>query len=191
MKNQPDAWIRQQSNEIADCRVFKVREDLSRRASDGAEHKFFVIENPDWVNVIALTAKNEIVLIDQYRHGTEEIALEIPGGMVDRGEDAAIAAQRELLEETGYAAREMIFLGKSRPNTALQNNWQYHYLALDCELKSDVKFDDHESVVTKLADFSEIPQLIESGKLNHSLMVAAFYYLSLNAEFAARQNTAR
>lgn len=191
MKNKPDTWIRTSSNEIADCRVFKVREDLSRRSSDGAEHKFFVIENPDWVNVIALTVNDEIILIEQYRHGTEEIELEIPGGMIDRGEDAALAAQRELLEETGYAAREMILLGKSRPNTALQNNWQYHYLALDCELKSEVKFDDHESVITRLADFADVSQLIADGKITHSLMVAAFYYLSLNTEFAARRNVAR
>lgn len=191
MKNQPETWIRLFSREIADCRVFKVREDVSRRANDEAEHTFFVIENPDWVNVIALTAKDEIILIEQYRHGSEEIELEIPGGMIDRGEDAAVAAQRELLEETGYAAREMILLGKSRPNTALQNNWQYHYLALDCELKSAVRFDEHESVVTKLTAFDDVPQLIAEGKINHSLMVAAFYYLSLNREFAARKNSAR
>lgn len=191
MNNQPETWIRQQSREIADCRVFKVRKDTSLRAGDNAEHTFFVIENPDWVNVVALTAANEIILIEQYRHGTEEIEMEIPGGMVDRDEDHALAAQRELLEETGYAAREMILLGKSRPNPALQNNWQYHYLALDCELKSAVEFDDHESVITKLAALDEIPKLIEIGKINHSLVIAAFYYLSLNAEFAARAISAR
>ena len=177
MKEQIDIWKRQSSKEIADCRVFQVREDFCERASDGTEHSFFVIECPDWVNVIALTKRKQVVLIEQYRHGTEEKILEIPGGMIDKDEEPEAAARRELSEETGYESNEFVYLGKSRPNPAIQNNWMYHYLALDCEKTRETAFDEHESLLTILAPFGEIPQLINSERITHSLAVAAFYKL--------------
>ncbi|MGH9901890.1 MAG: NUDIX hydrolase, partial [Pyrinomonadaceae bacterium] len=111
-------WRRQRSDQVADCRVFQVRRDRSANPRDGREHDFYVIEAPDWINVIPLTADDEVVMIEQYRHGTEEITLEIPGGMVDAGESPREAAARELIEETGYAAREVVELGRTRPNPA-------------------------------------------------------------------------
>ena len=176
MKNQLEIWKRTRSETVADCRVFKVREDFCQRDSDGAEANFFVVENPDWVNVIALTADGEVILIEQFRHGAEEIILEIPGGMVDEGESHTVTAARELLEETGYAPREMIPLGKSQPNPAIQNNWIYHYLAMDCEIKSKTKFDAHESIAVKLVPLAEIPKLIAEGAITHSLVIAAFSF---------------
>ena len=95
MKTQPDIWKRIESKQIADCRVFRVREDLCRRVSgDQSEHTFFVIENPDWVNVIALTKDEQVVLIEQFRQGTQEVILEIPGGMIDGDEEKPEAAAR-------------------------------------------------------------------------------------------------
>lgn len=179
MKTQPDTWKRNKSEEIADCRVFKVRKDFCQRDSDQKEATFFVVENPDWVNIIALTKDEQIVLIEQFRHGTEEIILEIPGGMVDEGESHTITAARELAEETGYAPSEMILIGKSRPNPAIQNNWIYHYLALGCEKKDATKFDEHESVVTTLQPAMEIENLIADGKITHSLVLTAFHFLSI------------
>lgn len=175
MLEQPDTWKRLDSKQIADCRVFKVREDNSVRRTDGVEHTFFIIENPDWVNVIAFTKDEKVILIEQFRHGIEEITLELPGGMVDARENADDAAKRELLEETGFAANKMIYLGKSRPNPALQNNWIHHFLALACEKISKTKFDEHESINTKFASTSEIDELIDNEQITHSLVLAAFY----------------
>lgn len=179
MKQKPDTWKRNRSEEIADARVFTVRKDFCVRDSDGAEATFFVVENPDWVNIIAITKDEQVVLIEQFRHGAEEIVLEIPGGMIDRGESHIIGAARELAEETGYVPREMILLGKSRPNPAIQNNWIYHYLALDCEKTGATEFDEHESVTTKLVPATEIEDLIVEGQLTHSLVITAFHYLEI------------
>ncbi len=175
MQDKPNIWKRQSSEQIADCRVFKVREDFCERDSDGAKHTFFVIECPDWVNIIALTKENEVVLIEQYRQGAEEIMLEIPGGMIDGDEEPEAAARRELLEETGYDSSEFVYLGKTRPNPAIQNNWMHHFLALNCEKTGEISFDEHESVTTKLTPLADIPQLIETEQFTHSLAIVAFY----------------
>ena len=179
MNEQPETWTRTATKEIADCRVFKVREDFCERESDGAKNNFFVVESPDWANIIALTKEKVVVLIEQFRHGTQEIILELPGGMVDEGEPVEKAARRELLEETGYSSNEFIFLGKSRPNPAIQTNWIYHYLALNCEKTEETAFDEHESAITKLVPLAEIEHLIKGGEITHSLAIIAFYYFSL------------
>lgn len=179
MTKKIDTWKIKRSEEVADCKIFKVRRDYSVRDSDGAEFPFYCLENGDWVNVIPITKSGEVVLIEQYRHGIEEITLEIPGGMVDDGEDALVAAERELVEETGYVPKETILLGKSRPNPAIQDNWVYHFLATDCEKHHEPEFDATESVHTSLVPFDDIQNLITDGKITHSLVIAAFYWSSL------------
>ncbi len=175
MNNAVESWIQIDSEEVADCKVFRVRRDLCRRSTGGSEHNFYVIENPDWVNVVALTKDRMALVIEQFRHGTREVTLEFPGGMVDANEDPAVAAARELLEETGYSPGELISLGKSRPNPAIQNNWLHHFLALDCEKTHEVEFDETESVITKLLPIREIERLISAEEITHSAVVVAFH----------------
>jgi ADP-ribose diphosphatase len=172
-------WKRESSEQVADCRVFKVRRDVSADPRGGRSHDFYVIEAPDWINVIPLTVGGEVVLIEQYRHGTEEVSLEIPGGMVDAGETPKEAAARELLEETGYEASEVIFLGRTRPNPAIQDNWIHTFLARDAERVGEPRNDGTEHTVVRLAPLEQIPSLIAAGKITHSLVVVGFHWLSL------------
>lgn len=176
MSDRIDRWETIDTREIADCRVFKVREDVSRRNSDGAESTFYLTENPDWVNVVSITADRMVILIEQFRHGVKSEVLEIPGGLVDEDEDKRSAALRELVEETGYTTTRMIETGRSHPNPAIQNNTIHHFLALDCERTSEVAFDDHESIVTRLVPLSELDDLVHNGKITHALAVTAIYY---------------
>ncbi|NNF00896.1 MAG: NUDIX hydrolase [Pyrinomonadaceae bacterium] len=175
----PDKWKRVESEELADCRVFKVRKDVSQNLASGNSATFFVTENPDWINVIPITENREVVLIQQYRHGTQENTLEIPGGMIDRNETSSEAAKRELLEETGFSASSFLEIGRSRPNPAIQDNWVYHFLASGCRLTGKTDFDEHESIITRLVPFERIPSLIEYGEITHSLVLAAFYNLAI------------
>lgn len=178
-----ETWKIQRSEQVADCKIFRVRRDYSKRDSDGAEFPFYCLENGDWVNVIPITKTGEIVLIEQYRHGIEEVTLEIPGGMVDENEDAKFAAERELVEETGYVPKETILIGRSHPNPAIQDNWVYHYLAIDCEKHLEPEFDATESVMTKLVPIKDVQNLISDGKITHSLVIAAFFWFSLKEKW--------
>jgi 8-oxo-dGTP pyrophosphatase MutT (NUDIX family) len=175
------SWRRQSSEIIADCRVFRVRRDVSVSPHKGSEHDFFVLESGDWINIIPLTADDEVVMIEQYRHGSQEVTLEIPGGMVDAGESPLNAAAREMLEETGYAAtRDIVSLGKVRPNPAIHNNWIHTFLARDVGLQRKPVIESTEHTVVRLVPLADIPRLIGDGSINHALVVVGFHWLALH-----------
>ena len=177
-------WKRERSEQVADCRVFKVRRDFSADPRDGKRHDFYVIESPDWINVIPLTKENEVVLIEQYRHGTGAVSLEIPGGMVDPGEEPPDTAARELFEETGYEAAEVLLLGRTRPNPAIQDNWIHTFLARGVEYRQEPLNQGTERTRVRLVPLERIPSLIREGTIDHALVVVGFHWLALSGHTA-------
>ncbi len=141
--------------------------------------RFSLIECTDWVNVIALTPDEHVVLVRQFRFGTGELCLEIPGGMVDAGEEAADAAARELEEETGFTAREWRKLGDIAPNPAIQNNRLHTYLALDATATHAQRLEGSEVLSVTTLPLAEVQRLLRSGVIDHALVVAAFAHLAL------------
>jgi len=134
-----------------------------------------VLEFRSWANIIALTKDHEVVLIQQYRHGVKEVMWEIPGGVVDDAEDPLEGVKRELLEETGYIASEIIHTGTLYPNPAIQTNSMYCYLALGAEKVSEQDLDDGEEIEVHLMPFSELIEMTKRGGFPHALQVAALF----------------
>ena len=134
-----------------------------------------IFEFRSWANVIALTEKNEVVLIKQYRHGVKEVMWEIPGGVVDDGEDPMEGVKRELLEETGYTAKEFIQLGCLYPNPAIQTNSMYYFLALGAEKVNEQELDDGEDIEVHLVSLDELIEMTKRGEFPHALQVAALF----------------
>ena len=171
----PKPWQIVSSTRDRRYRVFNLRTDLAISPRTGKEHHFFIIESTPWVNVIPLTDQNEVVLVKQYRHGTQDVTLEIPGGLVEVSDSPESAAKRELMEETGYMAFELVLLGTVHPNPAIQNNLCYTYLAKDVVLSGKQDLDDKEDIQVVLRPLDEIPDAIRNGEITHSLVLAAFY----------------
>ncbi|HUC90373.1 MAG TPA: NUDIX hydrolase [Patescibacteria group bacterium] len=115
-----------------------------------------------------------MVLIEQYRHGADEVQLEIPGGVVYPNESHEQAASRELAEETGYIGKQAIEIGHINPNPALFHNKCYTFLVLDA-VEGLQKLEETEDIAVQLVPLSAISELIFSGNIQHGLVVAAFY----------------
>ena len=174
-------WPRLRRGLEHDYHILKIRQDVVADPRTGHEHPRVVIDSPDWVNIIAVTKDDQLVLIRQYRFGTNETTLEIPGGMVEPGEEPAVAAARELEEETGYVPGRVVRLGQVHPNPAIQSNRCHSYLALDCVKAHEGRQDQGEDITVELHPRSAVPQLILAGTITHSLVVVAFFLEHLRA----------
>jgi ADP-ribose pyrophosphatase len=171
----PKHWERLSSSLDKSYRVFGLRTDTARSPRTGQIHDFFIMETAAWVNIIPLTADKQVVLIRQFRHGTRDVTLEIPGGLVEEQDSPEEAARRELREETGYDSNEWTLLGSVHPNPAIQNNLCYTYLAGNVRRAGDLMQDDREDIEVVRYPLADIPDLIREGAITHALVIAAFY----------------
>jgi 8-oxo-dGTP pyrophosphatase MutT (NUDIX family) len=175
----PPAWEVVAREELQDCRVFRVTRSLARSPRTGTVHPFHTIEAAHWVNVVALTPAEEVVMVRQWRHGSGQLTLEIPGGIVDPGESPARAAARELLEETGYGGGELEPLGSVNPNPALFGNRVHTFLARGVTPKAEIRNASTEETAVVLVPRREIPALLRSEAIDHALVVAALFRFQL------------
>lgn len=173
-------WQRLGSETIYTCRIFSLRKDRNCSPRDSQEHDFFVLDSSDWVNIVPVTADDQVVLIHQYRHGIDTITLEIPGGMVDPHDPSPLhAARREMQEETGYDSDDVIPLGSIHPNPAIQSNQCHTFLARNVEKHFEPQFDTTEETEVMLVPVAHLPDLVRQGKITHALVVTAFYWYDL------------
>ena len=176
------AWKTTTKKVVAENPFLTLEEHQREEEGTGKHGYFFIVHAPNWANVVAITEKNEVVLIEQFRQGSERVELEIPGGVIDEGETPEESILRELVEETGYKPTkksEFKRIGEVIPNPAFIRNKCYTYLVTNVKLTGKTHFDEHEDIRVRLVPRSELEKLVTSGEIQHSLMVAACYWLQL------------
>ena len=179
MNEIPKKWELVDDRLHAKCRIFEVRSQHFRHPIDGREGDFYVLNTSDWVNVLAITPAEEIVMVRQFRYGSRELSLETPGGVIEKGEDPVIAGLRELLEETGFAGKSARLISECRPNSAILSNRCHIVLAENVEKVAEVDFDPNEEIETVLIPIAKISDLVRSGEISHSLALNAIFNLFL------------
>jgi 8-oxo-dGTP pyrophosphatase MutT (NUDIX family) len=163
--------------------VFEVRRHSFISPKDGREKPFTVLACPDWVQGLAFTPDRRVVLVRQFRHGTRQISLELPGGVIEPGQTPEESARRELREETGYAADDFRQVAAFRPNPAIQNNTAYVFTAENALPAGPTEFDENEDLDLGLVPAAALRRLVLAGAIDHVIMAAAIlFYCSSGAE---------
>jgi ADP-ribose pyrophosphatase len=162
---------------LASTRVLELRSVHYRHPVRGTERDYVVAHAPGWVNVAAVTPGGELVLVRQFRFGSNDFSLEIPGGVIEAGEDPIAAGVRELAEETGYGGAAARLMGSVRPNPAIMDNLCHFVLVEGAVPSGPVMWDHDEEIEVSTAPVGDVLSWARSGRITHSLTVAALLLL--------------
>lgn len=173
-------WPITASTKNFDMGLFCIKTNRCRSPRTGKEHDFYVIDFPNWVQILPITSDDQVVMVRQYRHGCGRIFLELPGGLIDENDlSPHQTAKRELLEETGYCAENLILLTRIYPQPAVLNNKGLTYLARQVKKVAKPNLDAAEDIEVCLVKLQKIPEMIRGGEINHgqTVMALSLYFL--------------
>jgi len=170
------------------CKVWDLRERRYRHTITGKEGDFYYLDSRDWVIVVARTVAGDLVLIRQFRWGSDELSWELPGGIIDKGEDPVEAGLRELKEETGYVAKSGRLIGRGRPNPAILNNFFHVVLAEEVELhESGTDWDEHEEIEVRALPEATVIDWARECKIGHALALNGLLFYQLDQAYLTKE----
>ena len=153
-----------------------LRADTCEMPNGNIIKPYYVLEYPDWVNVVAITESNEVILVKQYRHAAGEVQLEIPGGCIDNNESPEAAVRRELLEETGYAFDKFELLSILYANPATGNNKTHCFLATGGKKIQEQSLDHGEDIIVELVSIEKLKELLLENQIGQALHTSGIFY---------------
>lgn len=155
---------------------FTVRKDICELPNGNKHSAYYILEYPDWATAFALTDDDQVIMVKQYRHGLGEMSMELPGGVIDKGETAGLAIARELREETGYEFEQIEEIGKVAPNPATSNNYMHMFIARGGKKVADQKLDDTEDVEVLICSIEEVKEMLRENRIVQSLHSTCIFY---------------
>lgn len=168
-------WKKSERKLLKEYPIFSVWEEKCTNPRNGHQSTFFLMTGLDWANVIALTPDKKVVLVKQYRRGTDQYTLEIPGGCIEKGEQPIESAIRELREETGYGSQKPpTFLGTAAANPAMQTIKAHTFLIEDVTLEHKTELDLGEDIEVILMPLDEVLDKLRDGSIDHAIVLSAF-----------------
>ncbi len=168
-----DQWLRLRSEEGPNLKLFRARFDYMRNPRNGETERMIVLESDDSVNVIALTPQREMLFVRQYRFGIGQETLELPGGIVDPGEDHSLGAARELREETGFTGSKWTYLGKVASNPVFMDSYIHHWLLEDANKTHEIQLDAGETVDLERIPIAKVRSMLWEGAFLHPHTISA------------------
>lgn len=172
----PMRWERGEPRLLNRTRILDLNSVPFHHPGRGARREFVIVDAPDWVNVLAHTTDDRLVLVNQFRYGINAFSWEIPGGVIEAGEDPVVAGQRELLEETGYAGTSARLLASVHPNPAFMSNRCHLVLVEGCRLVAPPAWDPDEEIETAAPPVEEVYARARAGGITHSLVLDALLF---------------
>jgi ADP-ribose pyrophosphatase len=171
----PARWTKGAERLLAATRILDLHSMHYRHPVRQTERDFVVIAAPDWVNVVALTTDGHLVLVRQFRFGINDFSLEIPGGVIEAGEDPVAAGLRELAEETGFVGTSARLLGSVHPNPAIQNNRCHLVLVEAAARTASIDWDPDEEIAVTTAPVADVLAAARDGRITHSLVLCGLF----------------
>ena len=153
--------------------LFQARYDWVKNPRNAKSMKAVILESVDWVNIVAVTSEKKVVVVKQFRFGVAKTTVEIPAGIIDKGETPEQAAIRELKEETGYLFSSVDYLGKIAANPGILNNYTYMFITNGKYEKTEKQFDDNEDIEIGFFSFNELNEMIKKNEIIQSLNLNA------------------
>lgn len=153
-----------------------LRVDKLQMPNGNIKEEYYVLEYPTWVNMVAITEDNEVLFVQQYRHGAGQIMVELPAGVVEAGEDPELAARRELLEETGYAFDSIEKICELYANPATSGNLTHTYLLKGGKKVQEQELDSSEDIDVVHMSIAEAKQFLLDNNIGQALHSSALFY---------------
>lgn len=175
-------WEILSSEYLLESKWINVRKDKVRMPKGVELDDFYILEYPDWINVIAITEEGDFVLERQYRNGTQTVEYEICAGVIEKGEEPLTAAQRELYEETGFGGGEWSLYCVTAPNPAAMTNRNYTFLAKGVKQISSQHLERTEDIDVIVVSREEVKQILKDGKMMQGIMQAPLWRMFYEEE---------
>lgn len=174
------AWETVRSEPGPDLKLFQARFDHLKNPRNDVVERMIILTGNDSTNIIPVLPDGRILFVRQFRFGISAETIELPGGIVDDGEDSRQAAERELREETGYSSQNWTYLGKVPSNPVFMDSYIHHWVARDVQLTHQTDMDEGEWTEPLAFTPEEMKKQLKSGGFQHPHTTNALLLWLLN-----------